>query len=213
MDEQESKITAANHSSNQEFYEYYARQSQSDEAFIRFTRLRDLVLRVKQNEAKTNNASSLDVVDIGCGAGTLSMLWAELGHRVHGIDVNESLINLARERAKNAGFDIEFRLGTAESLPWGDASADICLAPELLEHVPNWENCLNEFSRILRPGGILFLSTTNKLCPKQQEYTLPLYSWYPGFIKRYCEKIAVTTHPEIVNYATYSFVKMRQTTK
>jgi 2-polyprenyl-6-hydroxyphenyl methylase/3-demethylubiquinone-9 3-methyltransferase len=44
------------------------------------------------------------------------------------------------------------------------------------------------------------------LCPKQQEFTLPLYSWYPGPLKRYCERLAVTTHPALANYAKYPAV-------
>jgi len=44
------------------------------------------------------------------------------------------------------------------------------------------------------------------LCPIQQEFSLPLYSWYPGALKRYCEHLAVTTHPAIANHAKYPAV-------
>ena len=206
MSEHKINTSVSNHGGSKEFYEYYAKESLSNEAITRFERLRDLVLRTKETETNYNGSDALDIIDIGCGAGTLSMLFAEKGHNVHGLDVNESLISLAINRANESGYNVDFQLGTATNLPWGDNVADICLAPELLEHVPEWDKCLDEFSRILRPGGILFLSTTNKLCPKQQEYTLPLYSWYPGFIKRYCERLAVTSHPEFVNYATYPAV-------
>ena len=53
---------------------------------------------------------------------------------------------------------------------------------------------------------MLFLSTTNKLCPVQQEFNLPLYSWYPGFLKRHYERLSLTTRPEIANYAKYPAV-------
>jgi 2-polyprenyl-6-hydroxyphenyl methylase/3-demethylubiquinone-9 3-methyltransferase len=65
---------------------------------------------------------------------------------------------------------------------------------------------LNEAVRVLRPGGLLYLSTTNWLCPRQQEFTLPLYSWYPPALKRWCERKAVTTHPQWANYARYPAV-------
>ena len=81
----------------------------------------------------------------------------------------------------------------------------VCL-PELLEHVPDWETCLREAARSLDPGGLLYLSTTNVLCPVQSEFNLPLYSWYPGFIKRRYERLAVTTRPAIANYAKYPAV-------
>jgi 2-polyprenyl-6-hydroxyphenyl methylase/3-demethylubiquinone-9 3-methyltransferase len=148
----------------------------------------------------------LDVADIGCGAGTQSLLWAELDHRVHALDVNEPLLDLARERTKHAERSIDYRLGSATDLPWADQSMDVCLLVELLEHVPLWEPCLDECARVLRPGGILVITTSNKLCPIQQEFNLPLYSWYPGPVKRYCERLAASTRPELANYAKYPAV-------
>jgi 2-polyprenyl-6-hydroxyphenyl methylase/3-demethylubiquinone-9 3-methyltransferase len=150
--------------------------------------------------------ASLDVADIGCGAGTQCRLWAERGHRVFGLDVNEPLIRLAEKRAAEQGVNIKFEVGTATALPWADQTMDVCLVPELLEHVADWQSCVKEAARVLRPGGLLYLSTTNILCPKQQEFNLLLYSWYPGPLKRYCERLAVTTRPAIANYAKYPAV-------
>lgn len=146
------------------------------------------------------------VADIGCGAGAQSILWAQDGHRVYGVDVNEPLVELAKERAGEAGQAIDFTLGSATDLPWPDESIDICLVPELLEHVADWQKCLDEFARVLRPKGILFVTTTNRLCPKQSEFNLPLYSWYPKQLKGHFEQLASTTRPDLVNYATYPAV-------
>ena len=59
---------------------------------------------------------------------------------------------------------------------------------------------------MLRPGGVLYLRTTNRLCPIQAEFSLPLYAWHPRSMKRYCERLAVTTRPGIANYARYPAV-------
>jgi 2-polyprenyl-3-methyl-5-hydroxy-6-metoxy-1,4-benzoquinol methylase len=191
------------HSTHQDFYDYYAKESQSDATIQRFRRTQDTVLRVAEQMGMTQQ---LDVADIGCGAGTQCSLWAERGHRVFGLDVNEPLISLARQRTAETGLVISFEVGTATALPWADSTMDVCLLPELLEHVADWQSCLNEAARVLRPGGILYLSTTNVLCPRQEEFDLPLYSWYPGFLKRYCERLATTTRPALAGHAKYPAV-------
>jgi len=191
------------HTTHQDFYDYYAAESQSEATLQRFREIQAVVLQVV---AQTGLSPQLDVADIGCGAGTQSRLWAERGHRVFGVDVNEPLIRLAEKRAAEQGLAIKFEVGTATVLPWADRIMDVCLVPELLEHVADWQSCVNEAARVLRPGGLLYISTTNVLCPKQQEFNLPLYSWYPGLLKRYCERLAVTTRPAIANYAKYPAV-------
>jgi 2-polyprenyl-3-methyl-5-hydroxy-6-metoxy-1,4-benzoquinol methylase len=192
------------HSSHEVFYQYYAHASQSATTVQRFLSTRDAVVRFMTRLKIYREA--LEVADVGCGAGTQAMIWAGMGHRVHGLDVSNPLIQLATQRSAEAGLKMEFVVGSAASLPWEHASMDVCLVPELLEHVENWKQCISEFARILKPRGILFLSTTNKLCPKQLEYDLPLYSWYPAVTKRYFERLAMGKRPEIVNFAKYPAV-------
>jgi len=209
-DLKENEVPVSNgkidHSSHEEFFEYYKKQSESEVSRRRFLNLRDLTLAAVEVLRGSKDARSLEVADIGCGAGTQAMLWATLGHHVHGIDVNEPLVCLARERTATAGLNCDFRIGTAVSLPWPDASMDVCLVPELLEHVEEWRACLDEFARVLAPGGVLLITTNNKLCPIQYEFNLPLYSWYPARVKRRIEKLAMTTRPELANYAKYPAV-------
>lgn len=200
----ESKVSSGDPSSHERFYDYYAKVSQSNESLQRFASIYNCVLRIVQRNRSL--AEALEIADIGCGAGTQCLIWAKSGHYVHGLDVNEPLVELARERAAQAGYSIDFRVGSAVQLPWPDNSMNVCLVLELLEHVAEWKPCLNEFVRILRPGGVLVLTTTNWLCPLQQEFNLPLYSWYPAPLKRYYERLSMTTHPELANFAKYPAV-------
>jgi len=194
----EQGLSTENHPA---FVEYYARESLSDATLQRYTRIRDALL-----QALGPSNRHLRVGDIGCGAGAQCQLWTGLGHTVFAVDISEPLIQIARERAAAQGISIRFEVASATKLPWSDASMDVCIMPELLEHVADWQACLSECQRVLAPNGLLYLSTTNKLCPLQQEFNLPLYSWYPGFLKRRYEQLAVTTRREIANHATYPAV-------
>lgn len=194
------------HSSDPNFVGYYEQQSLLPETVQRFTQLRDRALQLIGGSRQRMEAGPLQVADIGCGTGTQARLWAELGHRVYGLDVNAPLIEIAERRARKAGLAIQFDVGSATELPYPDASMDVALLPELLEHVADWQGCLDEAIRILKPEGLLYVSTTNWLCPLQDEFNLPLYSWYPGFLKRRYERLAVTSRPEIANYCKYPAV-------
>jgi 2-polyprenyl-6-hydroxyphenyl methylase/3-demethylubiquinone-9 3-methyltransferase len=191
------------HANDPRFVSYYEAQSASPATIARFQATQKVVLRVLGPERAS---VALDVADIGCNTGMQCHLWAKLGHRVRGLDISEPLVQTARARAEQAGLSITFEVGSATALPWPDSSIDVCIAPELLEHVGEWEACVREFARVLRPGGVLYLTTTNVLCPWQQEFALPLYSWYPRPLKRYCERLARTSRPHLVNYATYPAV-------
>ena len=203
MDNNETNWDTGSHEG---FYAYYEQQSLSPATFERFKATRDTLLRLKARQHDTDYTDSLDILDIGGGAGTQGALWSEAGHSYVGIDINEPLITLAKKRAAEHGPNLGYEVGSATELPFPDASFDVCVMPELLEHVPPWEDCLREAIRCLRPGGLIYISTNNTLCPIQQEFNLPLYSWYPKTLKRHFERRAVTDWPELVNYAKYPAV-------
>ena len=183
------------------FVDYYASESKTDRARQRSLNILSAVLRKRADASLSTDR--LDVGDIGCNAGTQSFCWLDQGHRVRGLDVSADLIAIAKERCNAFDGRAEFEVGTAERLPWPTESLDVVLMPELLEHVQDWRSCLNEAVRVLKAGGTLYVSTTNALCPVQQEFNLPAYSWYPKRLKSHFLKLATSTSPELVNYATY----------
>ena len=192
------------HSSDPTFLTYYAEQSATQATVQRFGRIKDRSLRLLSERGKSTDR--LTVLDIGCGAGTQARLWAEAGHLAHGVDVNAPLIAVGQARAKEEGLTLDLCVGSATQLQYDDACMDVCLMPELLEHVQDWQSCVKEAVRVLKPGGLLYLSTSNVLCPMQNEFNLPLYSWYPAFAKRHFEHLAVTTRPDLANFARYPAV-------
>ena len=191
------------HRSSEEFAEYYADRHQTAHLVARFKSDKHKVTAFIAEQLGSNVKT---ILDVGCGPGAQPMLWAADGYEVSALDINEPLVEVARQRSQEKGLSIDFRLGSATKLPWTDETFDVCMMPELLEHVAQWQPVLDEVTRVIKPGGVLYLSTTNALCPLQEEFTLPGYSWYPQWLKRHYEHLATTTRPEIANFATYPAV-------
>jgi 2-polyprenyl-6-hydroxyphenyl methylase/3-demethylubiquinone-9 3-methyltransferase len=81
---------------------------------------------------------------------------------------------------------------------------DIAYLKDLLEHVDDYRSCLRSVHRKLRPGGLLYVATTNVICPLQLEYHgVGPYSWYPKWLKDRIRHYAMTTRPEIVMNTPY----------
>ncbi len=97
------------HESDPNFLEYYARESLTAATIARFKSIQDKILQLAERTGQRRGA--MDVLDIGCGAGTQCRIWAERGHRVCGIDVNGPLIALGRTRAAESRLAIEFTVG------------------------------------------------------------------------------------------------------
>lgn len=102
-----------------------------------------------------------DFLDFGCGTGTLAMLLkqGEPSVRVTGIDVNPAVLSLARRKAASAGLDVRFDRYDGARLPYGDHTFDRVLSSYVFHHLDDTTKmaALQEFVRILRPGGELYL--------------------------------------------------------
>lgn len=96
-----------------------------------------------------------DVLDLGCGTGSLSLLAAEQGHRVTGVDRSPAMVTLARQ--KLAGRDAVFLLGDAASPPVGERRFDAVLVRHVLWALPHPARALRNWLGLLRPGGRLVL--------------------------------------------------------
>lgn len=96
-----------------------------------------------------------DVLDLGCGTGSLSLLASEQGHRVTGVDLSPAMIGLAR--AKLAGRDAVFLVGDAAAPPVGEERFDVVLVRHVLWTLPDPGRVLRHWRGLLRPGGRLVL--------------------------------------------------------
>ena len=96
-----------------------------------------------------------EVLDIGCGTGSLSLLASEQGHHVTGVDRSTAMIGLAR--AKLAGRDAAFLVGDATAPPVGEQRFDVVLVRHLLWALPDPGRVLRHWRELVRPGGRLVL--------------------------------------------------------
>ena len=104
----------------------------------------------------------LSVLDLGCGGGLVSAPLARLGGQVIGLDAGEEAIGAARAYAASAGLEIDFRVGTAEALAESGAQFDLITALEVIEHVADVGAFLKAAVTLLKPGGLIVLSTINR---------------------------------------------------
>ena len=96
-------------------------------------------------------------LDVGCGDGKFTRVLAAICSDVSGIDVKEGKIAEARAAAQSAGLKIDFRVASAEDLPFPDASLDVVVFSNSLHHIPHPNVALREAIRVLVPDGVLYV--------------------------------------------------------
>jgi ubiquinone/menaquinone biosynthesis C-methylase UbiE len=106
-----------------------------------------------------------DVLDLACGEGYGAALLARRAARVLGVDVSSDAVEHAK-RAYAKLPNAEFKVGSCTAIPAGDATMDVAISFETLEHIAEQEQFVAELARVLKPGGVLVVS-----CPNKAEYT------------------------------------------
>ncbi|MCB9991694.1 MAG: bifunctional 2-polyprenyl-6-hydroxyphenol methylase/3-demethylubiquinol 3-O-methyltransferase UbiG [Rhodospirillales bacterium] len=101
----------------------------------------------------------LELLDIGCGGGLVCEPLARLGGRVTGIDADANAIAVAKTHAAENGLSINYLNGSAEDLK---ETFDVVLALEIIEHVNNPEQFVQDCTALCKPGGIVIFSTLNR---------------------------------------------------
>lgn len=106
--------------------------------------------------------TGLRLLDIGCGGGLISEPMARLGADVVAVDAAEKNIKTASLHATQSGLEIDFRNTTAEALAEAGEQFDVIVNMEVVEHVADVSAYLTACRKLLKPGGIMLLSTINR---------------------------------------------------
>ena len=121
-----------------------------------------LVQRLQLKPDPERPLQGVRVLDIGCGGGILSEAIARMGGEVHGVDMVDKNIRIARGHALEAGLPIEYECGTAEALAARGARYDAVLNMEVVEHVADLPLFIHSCAALVRPGGIMLIATINR---------------------------------------------------
>lgn len=99
------------------------------------------------------------VLEIGIGSG-LNLAFYDRGRvaKLWGLDPSEELRRIARQRAREAGIDVEFLGLPGEQIPLEDASVDTVVSTYTMCTIPDVARALGEVRRVLVPGGTLLFS-------------------------------------------------------
>lgn len=120
-------------------------------------------LRVSYIEQQARGVDGKKILDVGCGGGILAEALASKGARVTGIDMAELSLEVARMHLHESKLDVDYQLATVEAFAErNEGQFDIVTCLELLEHVPDPASVINAAAGLLKPDGLLFLSTINR---------------------------------------------------
>ncbi len=130
---------------------------------VRIGYIRDrAVAHFALDDSNLKPLSGMKLLDVGCGGGLICEPMARLGADVTGIDASEKNIRVAALHAENMGLDINYRAISAEAMAQQKKQFDIVLALEILEHVADIPAFITATAKLVKPGGLLFLSTLNR---------------------------------------------------
>jgi 2-polyprenyl-6-hydroxyphenyl methylase/3-demethylubiquinone-9 3-methyltransferase len=113
-------------------------------------------------EQQTLSWEKLNILDIGCGGGFICEEYAKKGSQVTGVDPSSGSIDTAKNHAKTSHFTIDYQVAEGEKLPFADASFDVVSCFDVLEHVSDLNQVINEVRRVLKPNGIFLYDTINR---------------------------------------------------
>ena len=132
----------------------------SGERLETFIFSRDAIEHLHRYAIVKNYVKDKIVLDIACGEGYGSALLCENAKQVYGVDIDEKSVDLASK--KYIKKNLSYLVGDVTEISFDDNSIDIIVSFETIEHHNKHDEMMLEFKRVLKPDGILFLSTPDK---------------------------------------------------
>ena len=133
------------------------------------------------------------VLDLGSGRGGLSVAMMAMGARVTAIDLRARNNRMLELRASRYGWRADIARCRAEALCFADSSFDAVVCKDVTEHVGDPRALVREVARVLRPGGIAYITFINRLGWIDPHYRMPGINFMPRFVAQWIIDIAGRT--------------------
>jgi ubiquinone/menaquinone biosynthesis C-methylase UbiE len=115
-------------------------------------------------------------LDLGCGTGVVALALARRGFDVVGVDHSPEMLEHARRKLAAEGLPVELETGDVRSLRFGDGEFDCVTIQGLLHHLEEIDPCLREATRVLQPGGFLYVSEPMREATPVKRFLLAVWS-------------------------------------
>ena len=128
---------------------------------IRIKYIKDNIIQHFNIKSKKIPLKNINILDIGCGGGLISVPMKRLGANVVGIDASLKNINIAKTHSKKNNLKIKYICSSPEKLKI-NKKFDVLLMLEIVEHVDDINLFIKQSSKFLKKNGLMFIATLNK---------------------------------------------------
>ena len=128
---------------------------------IRIKYIKESIINYFNIKAKKLPLKNINILDIGCGGGLISVPIKKLGANVVGIDASLKNIQVAKSYSKKNKLKIKYICSSPEKLKI-KKKFDVILILEIVEHVDDIDFFINQSSKFLKKNGLMFIATLNK---------------------------------------------------
>lgn len=147
-------------------YDQFGKEYQKTRREKNQNRLYNEFLEVPCMIKAVGNIQDKKMLDVGCGAGVHIKKYILKGAKCCGMDISQSMIEMAKENCP----DVQFKIGSMTKIPYGNSSFDIVTASLSVDYIKNLIHVFKEISRVLKKGGKFYYSNESPIGSARERY-------------------------------------------